>query len=246
MAKTTIITDRLNSFFTNNKIEIRTGKPSSGSYKKGDIIVNIGTNNTTEPMWVCVEDGSPGVWAVVGAGVIGNGSITMDKLADDIKQAIEKAKDLDTTQFALKTDLNKTNANVNTNKTDISNLRSDLNTTNDNVTTVTNMANTNKTDISNLTNRVSTNETNITTVTNTANTNKTDISNLRSDLNKTNSNVTSVTNMANTNKTNIGTISNLNTNIKDNLVNAINELNNKIGNNAELMIDIYNNTLDYL
>ena len=218
MAKTTIITDRLNSFFTNNKIEIRTGKPSSGSYKKGDIIVNIGTNNTTEPMWVCVEDGSPGVWAVVGAGVIGNGSITMDKLADDIKQAIEKAKDLDTTQFALKTDLNKTNANVNTNKTDISNL----------------------------TNRVSTNETNITTVTNTANTNKTDISNLRSDLNKTNSNVTSVTNMANTNKTNIGTISNLNTNIKDNLVNAINELNNKIGNNAELMIDIYNNTLDYL
>ena len=225
MAKTTIITDRLNSFFTNNKIEIRTGKPSSGSYKKGDIIVNIGTNNTTEPMWVCVEDGSPGVWAVVGAGVIGNGSITMDKLADDIKQAIEKAKDLDTTQFALKTDLN---------------------TTNDNVTTVTDIANTNKTDISNLTNRVSTNETNITTVTNTANTNKTDISNLRSDLNKTNSNVTSVTNMANTNKTNIGTISNLNTNIKDNLVNAINELNNKIGNNADLMIDVYNNTLDYL
>ena len=218
MAKTTIITDRLNSFFTNNKIEIRTGKPSSGSYKKGDIIVNIGTNNTTEPMWVCVEDGSPGVWVVVGAGVIENGSITMDKLADDIKQAIEKAKDLDTTQFALKTDLNKTNANVDTNKNDISNLRSDLNTTNSNVTAVTEMANTNKTDISNLTNRVSTNETNITTV----------------------------TNMANTNKTNIGTISNLNTSIKDNLVNAINELNNKIGNNAELMIDIYNNTLDYL
>lgn len=131
MAKTTIITDRLNSFFTNNKLEIRTGKPTSGSYKKGDIVVNIGTNNTTEPIWICVEDGSPGVWEVVGAGVIESGTISMDKLTDDIKQAIEKVKDIDTSQFALKTDLN---------------------TTNNNVTTVTNTANTNKSDIGTISN----------------------------------------------------------------------------------------------
>ena len=167
MAKTTIITDRLNSFFTNNKIEIKTGKPTSGSYKKGDIIVNIGTNNTTEPMWICVEDGSPGVWEVVGAGgtgstVIESGSITKDKLADDIKEAIENVSNIDTSPFALKTDLNNTNAKVSANEN------------------------------------------------------------------------------------NIGTLANLNTSVKDNLVNALNELNNKIGDVATLLIELYDDAINNL
>ena len=69
---------------------------------------------------------------------------------------------------------------------------------------------------------------------------------LKSDLNITNNNVATATNTANTNKTNIGTISNLNTSAKDNIVNAINEINTKLGDNTNLLINLYNDTLDYL
>ena len=157
---------------------------------------------------------------LIGTENIKNGAVTMEKLADDVKEAIENGGggSIDTSIYALK---------------------SDLNTTNNNVTAVTNIANNNKTDISNLTNRVSANETNITTVTNTANaanTNATSAINI--------GNLASVT--ANTNKTNIGTIGDLNTSAKDNLVNAINEINTKLGDNTDLLINLYNNTLDYL
>ena len=69
---------------------------------------------------------------------------------------------------------------------------------------------------------------------------------LKSDLNITNNNVATATNIANTNKTNIGTISNLNTSVKDNIVNAINEIDTKLGDNTNLLINLYNDTLDYL
>lgn len=69
---------------------------------------------------------------------------------------------------------------------------------------------------------------------------------LKSDLNITNNNVATATNTANTNKTNIGTMNNLNTSVKDNIVNAINEINTKLGDNTNLLINLYNDTLDYL
>ena len=69
---------------------------------------------------------------------------------------------------------------------------------------------------------------------------------LKSDLNITNNNVATATNIANTNKTNIGTMNNLNTSVKDNIVNAINEINTKLGDNTNLLINLYNDTLDYL
>ena len=37
-------------------------------YTKGCIIVNVGEKRETEPMYICVEDGCPGKWAVVGGG----------------------------------------------------------------------------------------------------------------------------------------------------------------------------------
>ena len=111
------------AFFINNKMGYADRIPTSGSYKVGDFIVSS-TQLDGVFGWVCTEEGTPGKWEVIGTAA-------------------------DTTQFALKTDLDTTNNNVtevtnisNTNKTDISNLRSDLNETDSNVTEVTNIANT--------------------------------------------------------------------------------------------------------
>ena len=54
------------NYFNNNKLMNGTSIPTKGTFKVGDIIVNIGENATEEPMWICVEAGSPGVWEVLG------------------------------------------------------------------------------------------------------------------------------------------------------------------------------------
>ena len=38
-------------------------------YRKGDIIVNIGETQATEPIFVCIEGGMPGKWMSVGGGL---------------------------------------------------------------------------------------------------------------------------------------------------------------------------------
>ena len=74
MARTLIVSDRHNSFFSANNIRVGNQIPTEGNYVKGDIIVNIGENTATEAMWICVESGNPGIWEVVGAGA-GGGSL---------------------------------------------------------------------------------------------------------------------------------------------------------------------------
>ena len=73
MARTFIVSDRHNTFFTENNIKVGTQIPTEGTYRKGDIVVNIGNNTANEAMWICVEAGTPGTWEVVGAGVGGTG-----------------------------------------------------------------------------------------------------------------------------------------------------------------------------
>ena len=73
MARTLIVSDRHNSFFSANNIRVGNQIPTEGNYVKGDIIVNIGDNTASEAMWICVESGNPGIWEVVGAGAGGNG-----------------------------------------------------------------------------------------------------------------------------------------------------------------------------
>lgn len=53
-----------------NNIFICEGKPENGKtpYRKGDVIINIGENRQNEPMFICVENGAPGKWMVVGGG----------------------------------------------------------------------------------------------------------------------------------------------------------------------------------
>ena len=55
-----IVSDKKNTFFTNNRLMAGLEIPTSGQYNQGDIIVNIsGTGNS---MWICTESGEPGVW----------------------------------------------------------------------------------------------------------------------------------------------------------------------------------------
>ena len=83
MARTLIVSDKQNSFFTANNIKVGTQIPTTGTHSKGDIVVNIGSNTATEAMWICVEAGTPGTWEVVGAGA-GGGSGSIVAINDTV------------------------------------------------------------------------------------------------------------------------------------------------------------------
>ena len=59
----------MNKLFTlANSIFIGEGKPEGKktTYRKGDVVINIGDNRNNEPMYICVKGGVPGEWIVVG------------------------------------------------------------------------------------------------------------------------------------------------------------------------------------
>ena len=84
MARTLIVSDRHNSFFSANNIRVGNRIPTEGNYVKGDIIVNTG-NLSSDAMWICIESGNPGLWEVVGAGsgTTGGGS-TVVSISDTV------------------------------------------------------------------------------------------------------------------------------------------------------------------
>ena len=63
-----VITDKLNTFFVDNKFMVASEIPTEGEFKVGDIIINNGPTNVDEPMWICVEAGNPGTWTVFNSG----------------------------------------------------------------------------------------------------------------------------------------------------------------------------------
>ena len=69
----TIVTNRDNTFFTNNKMTVGSGIPTSGSYKIGDIVISNSQANGVFG-WVCTQAGSPGRWEVIGSGSSGGGN----------------------------------------------------------------------------------------------------------------------------------------------------------------------------
>ena len=84
LGKTKIISDKNNTFFTNNKIMTGTEIPKTGEYVKGDMIVNIGPSSSTEPIWICNVSGSPGVWSVLGIGTVGGGGSETTIVSADV------------------------------------------------------------------------------------------------------------------------------------------------------------------
>ena len=60
------VSDGKNTFFKNNKMLIGTEAPTSGTYTRGDVVVNMGSDNDKNNMWICIESGSPGEWILIG------------------------------------------------------------------------------------------------------------------------------------------------------------------------------------
>lgn len=88
MAKNKILSDRLNTFFTDNKMTIGTSIPTSGTWAKGDIVISSIQENS-ECGWICVEAGTPGKWELFGAGGGGkfvsvNDTVTIDTATSEI------------------------------------------------------------------------------------------------------------------------------------------------------------------
>ena len=87
----------VNNYFNNNEIMNGTAIPTEGTFNVGDIVVNVGPNASAEPMWICIEAGTPGNWEVVGAGVNNNeGNIatelvclTNNVIVDDVVNEVE-------------------------------------------------------------------------------------------------------------------------------------------------------------
>ena len=71
-----VITDKLNTFFVDNKFMVASEIPTTGEFKVGDIIINNGPTNVDEPMWICVEAGNPGTWTVFNSGGGSGGKLT--------------------------------------------------------------------------------------------------------------------------------------------------------------------------
>ena len=60
MAKYNILTDKVNTYFTNNKITIANATPTNGTYVKGDVIISGSPSRIFG--WICTVSGTPGTW----------------------------------------------------------------------------------------------------------------------------------------------------------------------------------------
>lgn len=65
--KNKLVSDKNNTYFTENRIMKGSSIPTEGTYLTGDIIINDGSISTDEPMWICNEGGTPGKWGLVGS-----------------------------------------------------------------------------------------------------------------------------------------------------------------------------------
>ena len=64
--KNKLISDKNNTYFTENRIMKGSAIPTEGTYLTGDMIVNTDpVTSIDEPMWICNEGGTPGVWGPV-------------------------------------------------------------------------------------------------------------------------------------------------------------------------------------
>ncbi len=67
MTKYKVLTDKLNTFFTNNKIITGTAAPTTGTYTAGDMVI-ASSANASAFGWICTVSGTPGTWKVLKSG----------------------------------------------------------------------------------------------------------------------------------------------------------------------------------
>ena len=75
-----------------NSILIGDSKPEGKklTYRKGDIIINIGESMDTEPMYICIKGGTPGEWVAIGGGGAASGDVPADI---DIEAIVARVKE---------------------------------------------------------------------------------------------------------------------------------------------------------
>ena len=81
-----------------NSILIGDSQPEGDriTYRRGDIIVNIGPKMETEPLYICVKSGNPGTWLAIGGGsaAAGGGNGEPGAAGADGKSAFEIAQEM--------------------------------------------------------------------------------------------------------------------------------------------------------
>ena len=63
--KNKLISDKNNTYFTENRIMRGSSIPTEGTYLTGDMIINDSATSVDEPIWICNEGGTPGVWSSI-------------------------------------------------------------------------------------------------------------------------------------------------------------------------------------
>ena len=63
-----IVSSKSNTYFKANNITIGTAVPTTGTYAKGDIIINSAPSASAIG-WICTKEGSPGTWKAIKSGV---------------------------------------------------------------------------------------------------------------------------------------------------------------------------------
>ena len=95
MSKIKLLNTKENGYFENNQIDISDSIPTNGTYKVGDIIIKS-TQVANEAIgWICIEAGTPGIWAEFGGMitddrelVINPDSIGMTELNAEVKSKL--------------------------------------------------------------------------------------------------------------------------------------------------------------
>lgn len=85
----------LNNFFSNKRIMTATSIPTEGKFRKGDIIVNVGPDADKDSMWICVEEGIPGVWKTIGEVDLSEYDLKLDEhdtKLEALERGLEEAK----------------------------------------------------------------------------------------------------------------------------------------------------------
>lgn len=107
-----LISDKLNTYFKDNKICIGETIPVSGEYKSGDLMIKSNPIANESIGWICTQDGTPGEWIEIN----GDSNVDIDLSEYALKSEVEDIKSisndnksnigiLDNLQTETKTDL---------------------------------------------------------------------------------------------------------------------------------------------
>ena len=120
------------TYFANNRLDIGSEVPTSGTYNMGDIIIKS-TQVDGEPIgWICIESGTPGVWNEFGGTIkienpftLEPGCIGNTELASEVKL---KLLELENKCNASTSNVDQVQNNVNQLQTNVNNQLTQLQT----------------------------------------------------------------------------------------------------------------------